>query len=82
MPPTTRSGSQPDQKESNSESKDEDVSTTIELSYPKLPVVSLKGYKITDNKRSRRFGIGARNLQELKAKAKARFEVNIVKSRE
>lgn len=40
-----------------------------------LPVRPVKGYKITDNQRSRRFGIGARCLEELKAKASSRFEV-------
>ncbi|XP_013099804.1 DNA fragmentation factor subunit beta [Stomoxys calcitrans] len=35
----------------------------------------MKGYKITDNERSRKFGIGANSLQMLKAKAKLKFPI-------
>lgn len=37
----------------------------------------IKGYKITDNERSRKFGIGASSLQMLKDKAKLKFPVSL-----
>lgn len=36
----------------------------------------IKGYKITDNERTRKFGIGANCLQMLKTKAKLKFPVS------
>uniref|UniRef100_A0A1I8N3U4 CIDE-N domain-containing protein n=1 Tax=Musca domestica TaxID=7370 RepID=A0A1I8N3U4_MUSDO len=35
----------------------------------------IKGYKITDNERSRKFGVGANSLEMLKTKAKLKFPI-------
>ena len=51
---------------------DEDVTTD---SAPPTP--ELKGFKITDNERSKKYGLGASSLQMLKNKAKLKFPVSI-----
>lgn len=46
---------------------------------PTPAVNPIKGYKITDNERSRKFGVGANSLEMLKTKAKLKFPVSILK---
>lgn len=38
----------------------------------------MKGFKITDNNRCKRYGVGAESLEMLKDKAKSRFPVSIL----
>lgn len=71
MAPTTRGAAQ-QQKEIVAKEHFEDSVKSDELK----PAGVIKGYKITDNERSRKYGIGANSLQMLKTKAKIKFPVS------
>ncbi|XP_075149774.1 DNA fragmentation factor-related protein 4 [Haematobia irritans] len=66
MAPTTRSSA----TTAKSENQHKESNDT-----PPTPAKPMKGYKITDNERSRKFGIGANSLQMLKTKAKLKFPI-------
>lgn len=78
MPLTTRATKQVTRQLGSVVQQEKDSRMASELSVINLPAPVAKGYKITDNKRSRRFGVGARCLEELKAKAGTRFKVGVV----
>lgn len=73
MAPTTRSSSQQQSKKVAIEKCEE---KTITKNVTNLPAPLIKGYKITDNERSRKYGIGASSLETLKSKAKLKFPVS------
>lgn len=75
MSPTTRSSikQQEDEKQESSSLVDLTSGTPAAV----VPAKPIKGYKITDNERSRKYGIGCNSLQMLKAKAKQKFPVSI-----
>ncbi|KNC25286.1 hypothetical protein FF38_02554 [Lucilia cuprina] len=72
MAPTTRStASQRQQQENETKNKETFEESLVTVSGTAL----IKGYKITDNERSRKYGIGASSLQMLKNKAKIKFPI-------
>lgn len=59
------------------DNKDGGVCGKIGISAKKTTTPpQIKGYKITDNERSKKYGIGANSLQMLKDKAKLKFPVS------
>ena len=92
MAPTTRSASaQQQQEQDDLQTKDdfEEIVHTMEeftsaaaeaeVAAPNVAPApaALKGFKITDNERSKKYGLGANSLQMLKTKAKLKFPVSI-----
>lgn len=74
MAPTTRSSQQQQMQLKDKENFED----TVKLQEESLKGTAvIKGYKITDNERSRKYGIGANSLQMLKTKAKLKFPVSI-----
>lgn len=76
MAPTTRSSSLHQQQQQQKDKEHFEDSVKTEQESLKENAV-IKGYKITDNERSRKYGIGANSLQMLKTKAKLKFPVSI-----
>lgn len=74
MSPTTRSSIKQQEDEKQESSSLVDLTSGAPAVVPAKPI---KGYKITDNERSRKYGIGCNSLQMLKAKAKQKFPVSI-----
>ncbi|KAM7353409.1 DNA fragmentation factor-related protein 4 [Cochliomyia hominivorax] len=76
MAPTTRSSlQQQQQQQQHKENKENFEDSVKSLEDAKQSVAAIKGYKITDNERSRKYGIGANSLQMLKTKAKLKFPI-------
>ncbi|XP_065355935.1 DNA fragmentation factor subunit beta [Calliphora vicina] len=74
MAPTTRSSAQ--QQQNETQAKKENFEDSVKTSLAESPPTAIiKGYKITDNERSRKYGIGANSLQMLKTKAKIKFPI-------
>ncbi|XP_037813867.1 DNA fragmentation factor subunit beta isoform X2 [Lucilia sericata] len=72
MAPTTRStAAQRQQQENETKNKENFEESLVTVSGTAI----IKGYKITDNERSRKYGIGANSLQMLKTKAKIKFPI-------
>ncbi|XP_004534501.1 DNA fragmentation factor subunit beta [Ceratitis capitata] len=72
MAPTTRSVKSEDNKDGGICTKMGISGKSAEKSTPTL---QMKGYKVTDNERTKKFGIGANTLQMLKDKAKLKFPI-------
>lgn len=90
MAPTTRSATTQPQQENELQTKDdfeeiadtseELTSATAAKDTASVPVPApLKGFKLTDNERSKKYGLGANSLQMLKTKAKLKFPVSNAK---
>ncbi|XP_061400914.1 DNA fragmentation factor subunit beta [Musca vetustissima] len=87
MSPTTRSKSSQKseltetttttkQKDDNNEQEEHCVKESSCSIQPTMVALKpIKGYKITDNERSRKFGVGANSLEMLKTKAKLKFPI-------
>lgn len=78
MAPTTRSAQQQQQQpavEAKNAKSMQDANFLIKDSNSNP--VPMKGYKIADNERTHKYGIGANSLQMLKSKAKQKFPVSI-----
>ncbi|XP_036321797.1 DNA fragmentation factor subunit beta [Rhagoletis pomonella] len=77
MAPTTRSS------KAEADNKDGGICTKVALSENcsenSLPPPQMKGYKITDNERTKKYGIGANSLQMLKEKAILKFPIKDLK---
>ncbi|XP_001356124.3 DNA fragmentation factor subunit beta isoform X2 [Drosophila pseudoobscura] len=72
MAPSTRSCSN-SVKTNNSSSKQRATKEDGSSSSKEIPPAPMRGYKITDNERSRKYGIGANSLEVLLTKANNKF---------
>lgn len=72
MSPTTRSSSNNKKSSQPTGEVLKDVSSSESRGTAGAP---MRGYKVTDNERTRKYGIGANSLEMLIAKAKSKFPV-------
>lgn len=74
MAPSTRSSNSNVNQNSNVQGLDKDPDKQQQRATAKM-----QGYKITDNERTRKYGIGANSLEMLLQKAQLKFPVSLFK---
>jgi len=74
MAPTTRSSPKKNNN-STSQRAGEALKDANSSASRETPGAPMRGYKVTDNERTRKYGIGANSLEMLIAKAKSKFPV-------
>jgi len=74
MAPTTRS-SPKNNNSSTSQRAGEALKDANSSASRETPGAPMRGFKVTDNERTRKYGIGANSLEMLIAKAKSKFPV-------
>jgi len=75
MAPTTRSSPKNNNSSTSQRAGEALKDANSSASRETTPGAPMRGYKVTDNERTRKYGIGANSLEMLIAKAKSKFPV-------